>query len=178
MKKLLILCCLMLALPAKLQAADEKIDPAAFICAELVAIASTSGQPPLFEGLQIDGYVAAAQGQTVADPGIMAPLLAQAYAACQAKPTEKVATVWQAARKNQTVSGESPWRADKTTCKDYSANEDDGSGFVIWLDGYNRRKSGKPGSVLESNETLKAFLDACAKKPAALMSDVMQESVN
>lgn len=177
MKRLFILCCLILALPAGLQAADEKIDPSTFICAELVALASTSGQPPLFEGLQIDGYAAAAQGKTIADPNIMAPLLAQAYAACQAKPTEKVAAVWQAARKNQSVSAESPWRADKTTCKDYSANEDDGSGFVIWLDGYNRQKSGKPGSVLESNETLKAYLNACSKKPDALMLDVMRENV-
>lgn len=177
MKRLLTLCCLMLALPAGLQAADEKIDPSAFICAELVAIASASGQPPLFEGLQIDGYVAAAQGKTVADPNIMPPLLEQAYAACQAKPTEKVAAVWQAARKNQPVADAGAWRADKTTCKDYSANEDDGSGFVIWLDGYNRQKSGKPGSVLESNETLKAYLDACSKKPDALMIDVMRESV-
>ena len=61
--------------------------------------------------------------------------------------------------------------------KDYSANEDDGSGFVIWLDGYNRQKSGKPGSVLESDDTLKAYLNACSKKPEALMLDVMKESV-
>lgn len=132
MKKLFILCCLMLTLPAGAQAADEKIDPSNFICAELVAISSTSGQPPLFEGLQIDGYAAAAQGKAVADPDIMAPLLEQVYAACQAKPTEKVVTLWQEARKNQPVAADGPWRADKTTCKDYNANEDDGSGFVIW----------------------------------------------
>ena len=177
MKKLFILCCLMLTLPAGAQAADEKIDPSNFICAELVAISSTSGQPPLFEGLQIDGYAAAAQGKAVADPDIMAPLLEQVYAACQAKPTEKVVTLWQEARKNQPVTADGPWRADKTTCKDYKANEDDGSGFVIWLDGYNRQKSGKPGSVLESDDTLKAYLDACSKKPEALMLDVMRESV-
>lgn len=167
----------MLTLPAGAQAADEKIDPSNFICAELVAISSTSGQPPLFEGLQIDGYAAAAQGKAVADPDIMAPLLEQVYAACQAKPTEKVVTLWQEARKNQPVTADGPWRADKTTCKDYKANEDDGSGFVIWLDGYNRQKSGKPGSVLESDDTLKAYLDACSKKPEALMLDVMRESV-
>ena len=48
---------------------------------------------------------------------------------------------------------------------------------MIWLDGYNRQKSGKPGSVLESDDTLKAYLDACSKKPEALMLDVMRESV-
>ena len=115
MKKLFILCCLMLTLPAGAQAADEKIDPSNFICAELVAISSTSGQPPLFEGLQIDGYAAAAQGKAVADPDIMAPLLEQVYAACQAKPTEKVVTLWQEARKNQpTAPGGRTKRPAKT----------------------------------------------------------------
>lgn len=108
MKKLLILCSLMLVLPAGVRAADEKIDPATFICAELVAVSSTSGQPPLFEGLQLDGYAAAAQGKTVADPNIMAPLLEQTYAACQAKPTEKVITVWQAARKISLCPAKAP----------------------------------------------------------------------
>ncbi|MGE9984326.1 hypothetical protein [Desulfovibrio sp. SGI.169] len=177
MKKMLLLCCLMLSLPVAARAADEKIDPATYICAELVA-ASVSGQPPLFEGLQIDGYAAAAQGQTVADPAIMAPLLEQVYAACQAKPTEKMLTLWQEARKNHPAPDDSPWRADKTTCKQYSDNEDDGSGFVIWLDGYNRQKSGKPGSVLESDAALNAYLEACAKKPESLMLDVMRESLN
>ncbi|MDY3810633.1 hypothetical protein FYJ44_08275 [Desulfovibrio sp. PG-178-WT-4] len=175
MRKLFMLCCLMLSLPVAAQAADEKIDPATYICAELVAT-GVSGQPPLFEGLQIDGYAAAALDKPVADPNIMAPLLEQVYAACQAKPTEKVIPLWQEARKNQAVADDGPWRADKTTCKQYSENEDDGSGFVIWLDGYNRQKSGKPGSVLESDDTLKAYLDACAKQPEALMIDVMRES--
>ncbi|WP_298035129.1 hypothetical protein [uncultured Desulfovibrio sp.] len=176
MKKLLLFCCVMLNLPVAAQAAEEKIDPAAYICAELVAI-GVSGQPPLFEGLQIDGYAAAAQGATVADPPIMAPLLEQVYAACQAKPTEKVVTLWQEARKKQTVADDAPWRADKTTCRQYSENEDDGSGFVIWLDGYNRQKSGKLDSVLESDDTLRAYLDACANHPEKLMIDVMRESV-
>ncbi len=177
MKKLLLLCCLLLGLPVAAQAADEKIDPTNFICAELVAISSTSGQPPLFEGLQIDGYAAAAQGRTVADPAIMAPVLEQVYAACQAKPTEKTLTLWQEIRKTHAVADDGPWRADKTTCRQYSANEDDGSGFVIWLDGYNRQKSGKPGSVLESDAALNAYLEACARQPERLMLDVLRESV-
>lgn len=175
MKKLLLLCCLLLGLPVAAQAADEKIDPTNFICAELVAISSTSGHPPLFEGLQMDGYAAAAQGQTVADPMVIASLLEQVYAACQAKPTEKVLTLWQEARKSHAAPDDGPWRADKTTCKQYSDNEEDGSGFVIWLDGYNRQKSGKPGSVLESDAVLNAYLEACAKQPESLMIDVMRE---
>ena len=67
MRKLFKLCCLMLSLPVAAQAADEKIDPATYICAELVAT-GVSGQPPLFEGLQIDGYAAAALDKPVADP--------------------------------------------------------------------------------------------------------------
>jgi len=47
---------------------------------------------------------------------------------------------------------------------------------VIWLDGYNRGKSGKPASVLVSDDVLKAYLDACTKKPDALMLDVLAES--
>ncbi|MDR0816603.1 MAG: hypothetical protein LBN28_04350, partial [Desulfovibrio sp.] len=168
MKKLLLLCLLTFSLtwPAL---ADEKIDPAAFICAELVALPTTTGEPSLFEALQIDGYASAAMGNTVADPQIMAPLLEQVYLACQTEPTEKVLTFWQETRKTMPNTDESPWRADKTTCGDYSANEEDGSGFVIWLDGYNRQKSGKPASVLESDATLNAFLKSCADQPKTLL---------
>ena len=37
MKKWLLCCCLLLALPLAAQAEDEKIDPANYICAEFVA---------------------------------------------------------------------------------------------------------------------------------------------
>ena len=151
MKKMLILCCLMLGLPVAVQASNDKIDPSTYICAELVTQPMTEGgQPPIFEG--------------------------QVYGACQVDPTKKVAAVWQEARKTFPVDTESTWRADKTLCKDYTANPDDGSGFVIWLDGYNRGKSGKPASVLNSDDTLKAYLDACSKKPDSLMLDVLAES--
>ncbi|MGE9986390.1 hypothetical protein [Desulfovibrio sp. SGI.169] len=175
MKKLLLLCCLMLSLPVAARATDEKIDPSAYSCAELVATGGF-GLTPLYAGLQIDGYAAAAQGQTVAYPTII-PLLEQVYAACRDRPTEKALTLWQEARKNHPAPGDSPWRADKTTCEQYDT-EDDGSGFLIWLDGYNRQKSGKPGSVLESDAALNAYLEACAKKPESLMLDVMRESLN
>lgn len=103
-------------------------------------------------------------------------MLGQVYAACQAKPTETVLSVWQEARKTFPAAAESRWRADKTTCRDYAADTDNGSGFVIWLDGYNRGKSGKSASVLNDDATLNAYFDACAKKPDALMLDVMGES--
>lgn len=174
MKKFLMLCCCMQLLAGAAMAANEKIDPKGFICAEMVAISVSSGQPPLFEALQIDGYASGVDGTVNADPDIMLPLLEQVFAGCQKVPAEKLLPVWQAAKKNITVA-ETPWKADKTTCKDYSANEEDGSGFLIWLDGYNRGKTKGTASVLESDAAIKSYLEACAKKPEALMIDVMQE---
>ena len=177
MKKTLILCCLLLGLPVAVQAGNDKIDPNTYICAELIAQPTTDGgQPPIFEALQIDGFASAKSGNTVADPETLPPMLGQVYAACQAKPTATVLSIWNEARKTFPVDTESTWRADKTLCKDYAANTDDGSGFVIWLDGYNRGKTGKPESVLVSDDTLKAYLDACSKKPDSLMLDVLAES--
>ena len=173
LKKLLLCCCALLL--ATTASAEEKIDPASYICAELVA-ATVSGEPPLFEGLQLDGYAAAKTGAPVADPALLAPLLLEVYDTCQAAPGDKVLPHWEKARKTKPVATEGPWRADKTTCKDYAANEEDGSGFVIWLDGYQRGKSGQPASALESNESLDAFLDACKKQPDALMLDVLAKS--
>ena len=176
MLKTLFACCCALLLAVSAVNAEEKIDPATYICAELVA-ATTSGEPPLFEGLQLDGYAAGKAGAPVADPALLSPLLLEVYDTCQAEPADKVLPHWQEARKQKVVATEGPWRADKTTCKDYAANEEDGSGFVIWLDGYLRGKSGAPASALESNETLDAFLEACRKQPDALMLDVLAESV-
>ena len=175
MRKSLLLCCCALRL-ATTASAEDKIDPASNICAELVA-ASTSGEPPLFDGLQLDGYAAARANAPVADPSVLAPLLLEVYDTCQAAPGDKVLPHWEKARKTKPVATEGPWRADKTTCKDAAANEEDGSGFVIWLDGYQRGKSGKPASALESNESLDAFLEACKKQPDALMLDVLAGSV-
>ena len=174
LKKLLLCCCALLV--ATTVSAEEKIDPASYICAELVA-ATVSGEPPLFEGLQLDGYAAAKAGAPVADPALLQPLLLEVYDTCQAAPADKVLPHWEEARKTKPVATEGPWRADRTTCKDYAANEEDGSGFVIWLDGYQRGKSGQPASALESNESLDAFLDACKKQPDALMLDVLAKSV-
>lgn len=165
---------LVCATPAK--AVNEKIDPQNYICAELVA-SNVSGQPPLFEGLQLDGYTAAKMGEKTADPRIMQPILIAVSDSCAAKPTDKVIAHWREVRKQLPIPADSPWRADKTTCKDYADNPDDGSGFLIWLDGYNRGKNSKAASVLESDEKIDAFLEACKKRPEALMLDVMAERV-
>ncbi|MDE7241435.1 MAG: hypothetical protein K2N62_06100, partial [Desulfovibrio sp.] len=75
LKKLLPCCCALLL--ATTASAGDKIDPASYICAELVA-ATVSGEPPLFEGLQLDGYAAARAGAPVADPALLQPLLLEA----------------------------------------------------------------------------------------------------
>lgn len=177
MKFLLLLAMLGLAVPAHAQGnkEDEKIDPETFICAELV-VTSTNTAPPLFEGLQLDGYAAGLAGQPVADASVMEPLLLQAYDSCSAKPAEKALAHWQNARQNMSFSGTGSWRADKTTCGDYNANPDDGSGFVIWLDGYQRARTGKKASILNDQKTLDHFLAVCKSSPARLMYDVMVEN--
>ena len=177
MKKVLVLCCLLLGLPLAAQADNEKIAPDSFICAELVTAPMTDGgQPPIFEALQIDGYVSAGLGDTVAHPEVMAPILTEVYTYCQTKPTEKVADVWAKARKQLDTPAKGTWQADKTTCKDYNDDPDNGSGFVIWLDGYNRGKNKSKASILENDDTLNAFLGACAKQPNELMLDVLAKN--
>ena len=177
MKKVLVLCCLLLGLPLAAQADNEKIAPDSFICAELVTAPMTDGgQPPIFEALQIDGYVSAGAGDTAAHPDILASLLTGVYTYCQSHPTDKVADVWAKARKAQDIPKGDTWQADKTKCSDYNADPDNGSGFVIWLDGYNRGKNKTEASVLNSDATLKVFLDACVKQPDALMLDVLAKS--
>lgn len=51
MKKWLLCCCLLLALPLAVRAEDEKIDPANYICAEFVAQGAVSQDPPVFQAL-------------------------------------------------------------------------------------------------------------------------------
>ena len=166
---------LLAGLPASALAANAKIDPANYICAELVALTSTAQEAPLFELLQIDGYAAAAAGQDMAVPQAVAPILAQVMGICQARPTEKVVDVWQHMRDGLVLPASSPWRADTTVCKAYNENQEDGSGFPVWLDGYNRQKSENNASILNSNESFQGFLKDCARKPEALMLDLLRE---
>lgn len=178
MQKFFCLCCLcalLAAVPAAVWAANEKIDPDSYICAELVALASTESSGPLFEALQLDGHAAAALGQDVAVPAALAPLAMQVVGICQAHPTEKVATIWQNVRKQAVLPKGGPWQAEQVLCKTYTDNPDEGSGFPIWLDGYNRQKSGTTHSILENNESFQAFLKACAQNPEARMLDVLRE---
>ena len=177
MKKTCLLCGLLLALPAMALADNEKIDPATYICAELVAQPiSDKGAPPVFTALQIDGYAAAKDGKLVADSESLAPMLNQVYLECQRKPTDTVLSLWRKLRKQIPASADSRWHADKTVCKDYADDPDNGSGFVIWLDGYNRGKAGGSASVLNDDATLQAYLNACKAKPDALMLDVLKQS--
>lgn len=165
----------LLCAAAPLQAADEKIDPATYICAELVA-ASVDGQPPIYEGLQLDGYLSGKTGQSVADSETLPPMLIAVSDSCSAKPGDKAVDHWKELRVQIPWPGDGSWRADKTTCSDYTANPDDGSGFVIWLDAYNRGKNNTGSSILSSQETLDNFLKACAANPKKLMLDVLKDS--
>lgn len=166
----LLALCLLAAPPA--MGANEKIEPDKYICAELT-VSNIDGVPPIFEGLQLDGYAAAKTGEPVADPQILSPLLIAVSDSCSAEPAEKALDHWQKARKTYPVPSDGPWRADKTTCGDYVKNPDDGSGFVIWLDAYNRGKTGTTASILADQATFDKFLEACEKSPDKLMIDVL-----
>lgn len=156
-------------------AADEKIDPATFICAELVT-ASLDGQPPLYEGLQLDGYLAAKQKHVVADADAMAPLLVAVSDSCAAKPAEKALDHWKELRKLYPFQDDGQWRVDRATCGDYNANPDDGSGFVIWADAWQRGTSGSSASVFVNQATLDHFLEECRANPQKLLVEVIREN--
>lgn len=171
MKRIMLLACLLI-LPVSAMGASDKIDPATYICAELVA-SNVSGEPPIFEGLQLDGYASAKSGATGADATTLQAMLIEVSDSCAAKPTEKALEHWQAARKNHPLPDSLSWRADKTTCADYYANPDDGSGFIIWADGYLRGKTGKAASVLSSQEIFDHFLAECKASPDKLVIEVI-----
>lgn len=171
----LIISVFAIALAAPAWAVDEKIDPTNYICAELVA-SSVDGVPPIYEGLQLDGYAAAKKNQPVADAEILQPLLLAVSDYCSARPADKALAHWQKMRENFAIEEDGPWRADKTTCGDYEANPDDGSGFIIWADAYYRGKSGKNTSVLADQKTLDNFLAVCKKNPKRLVLDVIAEN--
>lgn len=166
---------IILTLPLPAFAASDKIDPATYICAELVA-ASVSGEPPIFEGLQLDGYASAKAGQTGADASTLQDMLIEVSDSCAAEPTDKALQHWQMARKNHPVPDDLAWRADKTTCADYNANPDDGSGFIIWLDGYWRAREGKSASILTDQKIFDNFMEACKASPNKLIIDVIAAS--
>lgn len=157
------------------QAADEKIDPATYICAELIA-ANIDGQPPIYEGLQLDGYYSAKKGYPEADASILAPMLVEVSDSCASQPAETALSHWEKARENHSIDQSGIWNANKYTCADYIADPDNGSGFVIWLDAYNRAKTGKSASVLGSQEAIDNFLEVCKANPQRLMLDIINET--
>lgn len=174
--RLIILSLMILSMAfSHAQAADEKIDPATYICAELTA-ANVDGEPPLFEGLQIDGFYSAKNGVAEADADIMAPLLIEVSDSCASQPTDKVITHWAKARKNHASGAGGKWNATAYKCSDYAADPDDGSGFVIWLDAYNRAKKGKQESVLSSQEAIDNFIQVCKDNPDQLMLDIIDRT--
>lgn len=154
--------------------AADKIDPASYICAEFSALTSTSGEPPMFEGLQMDGYAAAKDGVDAADPNVLAGILVEIAGQCASKPADTILPLWQKTRKALDPASDGPWNA-KTTCKQLNDDRDNGDGFVVWLDGYNRQKTGKDASILATQESFDAYFAACKANPDKLMIDVMRE---
>lgn len=173
MKYAAILLAGALLLPANAKAGD-KINPEDYICAEFLA-AGAMTEPPLFEGLQLDGHYSAVNGQKVADPALVGTVLEEVFMRCGEKPGEKVLPVWTEVRKTHPDPEAGQWRADRARCGDYNRNPEDGSGFVIWLDGYQRGESGKTDSILESDAKTGAFTEACKDRPDALMLDLIRE---
>ncbi len=172
----LLLCAAVLALSASpAQAVNDKIDPTTYLCAEYVSSESVlAGTPPLFEALQIDGYVSADIGMDVASPDTVAIMTSQVYLWCQNKPVEKVITPWKQLRETGPVP-QGEWSAKTVTCAEMTVDIDDASGFIIWLDGYNRRLQNTGKSILNSDEDLQAFIDACVLSPQRTMLEVLQE---
>ncbi|HIW01187.1 MAG TPA: hypothetical protein H9894_08370 [Candidatus Desulfovibrio intestinipullorum] len=175
LKKMLFAAFTLLCMPGFVMAANEKIDPATYLCAEYVSSeAVLQGEPPLFEGLQIDGYASAAVNMDVASPDTLHILLGQAYMWCEKRPTDTVLSVWQQMRATGPVPiGE--WNAKTSTCADFAMAQEDASGFIIWLDGYNRRLQNTTKSILNSDEDIQSFIDACLISPKRTMLEVLQE---
>lgn len=166
----------LLVLPGSALAANDKIDPATYLCAELVSNELVlQNQPPLFEGLQMDGYVSASISKETASPDTVFGILSQVVGWCQSNPTEKVITPWQQMRSTG-PDPEGEWVASKTTCADFALNQDDASGFIIWLDGYNRKLQNTDKSILNSDDDVRAFIDACLLSPKKTMLQVLQET--
>lgn len=171
-----VLALVLMWAPLAANAANDKIDPATYLCAELVSNElALRGELPIFEGLQIDGYVGAKIDNDMAAVDTVNMILQQAVMWCQDRPTDTVISVWEQMR----VTGPTPkegWLAKSSTCADYALNPDDASGFIIWLDGYNRKLSDTDKSILNTDEDVQAFIDACMISPKKTMLEVLQET--
>lgn len=172
---LLLALVIVLGIPGQSMAANEKIDPATYLCAEYQTNeAVMQGQPPLFEGLQIDGYVSADVNMDIASPDTVHVLLGQVFLWCEKRPDEPVINVWRQMRATGPVP-QGDWNAKKSTCADMAMNMENASGFIIWLDGYNRRLQNTTKSILNSDEDLQGYIDACMLSPSRTMLEVLQE---
>ena len=151
LKKVLLAALALVCVPNLVLAANEKIDPETYLCAELVSNETLlQGEAPLFEGLQLDGYASAAVNMDVASPDAVHIILNEAVNWCQERPTDKVYSIWQQMRATGPVP-EGDWNAKTSTCADFALNQDDASGFIIWLDGYNRKANNTTKSILNSD---------------------------
>lgn len=175
MKLWLFLIGIFILAPNYAKAENDKIDPNSFICAEFLAISSISGKLPEFESLQIDGYSAASSGANIADPLSMGLIAEEVSLYCEKKPSEVILPFWKKLRTSIPLPKEGKWDAEKATCKDFIDDEDTGSGFVVWLDGYNRQKSNNTSSILENNTIFNDYLNSCRIKPEEKMLDLMRE---
>lgn len=177
MKNVLFAFLLTLFFPAAVLADNDKINPENYLCAEMISEPGIlKGEPPLFQGLQIDGYVAAGLNMKVASPDTVQVVLTQVFMWCQKRPDEKVIGVWKEMRSTGPVP-DGHWNAETSTCRDYALAPDDASGFIIWLDGYNRKIQGTEKSILNSDKDIQDFIDACMISPSRKMIDVLREHV-
>ncbi len=172
---LLLALVFVLSFQGQSMAANDKIDPATYLCAEyLTNEAVMQGQPPLFEGLQIDGYVSADVNMDIASPDTVHVLLGQVFLWCEKRPDAPVISVWKQMRATGPVP-QGDWNAKKSTCADMALNIENASGFIIWLDGYNRRLQNTTKSILNSDADLQGYIDACMLSPSRTMLEVLQE---
>lgn len=155
---------------------NERINPD-YICAQYLALASTASSGPLFQALQIDGFVSAELGTTWADPDTIKGLMSIVYARCEKAPTEPVAVHWEQVKRIIEDPVEKPWDADVTLCSRLNEHPDDGSGFIVWLDAYNRQYSVTQKSILNSDKDIQNFIAACKKRPNDRMIDVLRDSL-
>lgn len=166
---------LLVALCGPSHASNDRINPADYICAELVTAPGLSPEPPLFPALQLDGWVAAELGEEVASPEVVMLLVGQAYQICLTKPADKVVEHWKELR-SIAPSPESKWKATKTTCREFALDSENASGFIIWLDAYNRQVTGSSKSILNTDEDVQTFIDACMLSPNRTMLEVLRET--
>lgn len=175
LRSMLLCAVVLLCTPALTQAANDKIDPTTYLCAEYQTNENVlKGEPPLFEGLQIDGYASAQVNMDIASADTVHVLLGQIYMWCEKRPTDTVLSGW----KQMRATGPTPlgnWNARTSTCADMATNMEDASGFIIWLDGYNRALQNTTRSILNSDEDLQGFIDACMLSPSKTMLQVLQE---